>query len=190
MSKTFKEEVDSYYTKKYNQLESTTLKIIKKYNRTLEPANVISSAYIYIIDKEKEITHFSRVFSKSIEHIIYSFTLQYINKTLLWPNSKLNDEANKFINRTLNIDDQESESIECQNLITYKHNIYNEEFISEFHRSLNKLDYICFQSFYYEGIDNAKDFALKFDISISSSYITINRLKKLLKNHIKKHKIE
>jgi len=179
-----------YFTQKYPQLESTTTKIIKKYNRELEASNVLSSTYLYILDKEKEVLHFSRTFSKSLEHTIYSFTLQYINKCLFWPTSPLNNEANKFINRHLNLDDEASESIECKKITTYQHNIYNDEFIEGFHKSLNKLDSICFQSYYFEGVDNAKDFADKFDISLSSAYSTINRLKKLMKNHIQKHKIE
>lgn len=190
MPKTFKNQVDDYFTIKYPQLESTTTKIIKKYNRTLEPSNVLSATYLYIIDKEKEILHFSRTFSKSIEHTIYSFTLQYINKSLLWPNSKINDESNKFINKHLNIDDEQTECIEYQKTTHYQHNIYTEDFIESFHLSLNKLDTICFQSYYYEGFDNAKDLSKKFDISPSSAYAIINRLKKLMKAHIQKHKVE
>ena len=189
-SGTFKQQVDRYFTIKYSQLESTTQKIIVKYNRTLEPSNVISSAYLYIIDKEPEILHFSRTFSKSIEHTIYSFTLQYINKALIWPNSKINDEENKFINRTINIDCEDQNEATYQKITTYQHNIYTDEFIESFFKSLKKLDAICFQVFYFEGVDNAKELAIKFDISISSAYTIINRLKKLLKEHINKNKIE
>ena len=189
-SKTFKQQVDAYFTLKYSQLETTTQKIILKYNRTLEASNVISSAYLYIIDKEPEILHFSRTFSKSIEHTIYSFTLQYINKALIWPNSKINDEENKFINRTINIDCEDQHEHTYQKITTYQHNIYTDEFIESFFKSLKKLDAICFQAFYFEGVDNAKELAIKFDISISAAYTSINRLKKLLKDHINKNKIE
>jgi len=189
-NKTFKQQVDEYFTIKYPQLESTTQKIITKYNRTLEASNVISSAYLYIIDKEPEIIHFSRTFSKSIEHTIYSFTLQYINKALIWPNSKINDEENKFINRTINIDCEDQHECTYQKITTYQHNIYTDEFIESFFKSLKKLDAICFKAFYFEGVDNAKELAIKFDISISSAYTSINRLKKLLKEHINKNKIE
>lgn len=189
-SGTFKDQVDRYFTIKYFQLESTTQKIILKYNRTLEPANVISAAYIYIINKEPEILHFSRTFSKSIEHTIYSFVLQYINKALIWPNSKINDEQNKFINRSLNIDCENQQEHTYQKITHYQHNIYTDEFIESFFLSLKKLDAICFQAFYFEGVDNAKELAIKFDISISSAYTIINRLKKLLKEHINKNKIE
>ncbi len=187
---TFKDQVDKYFTVKYSQLEETTTKIIVKYNRNLESANVISSAYLYIINKESEILHFARTFSKSIEHTIYSFTLQYINKTLIWSNSNLNDEQNKFLNRTINIDNENTEGPAYQKIAIYRHNIYTEEFIDDFHKSLKKLDAICFQAFYYEGVDNAKELSIKFDISISSAYTIINRLKKLLKDHINKNKIE
>jgi hypothetical protein len=190
INKTFKQEVDSYFTLKYSQLEATTQKIIVKYNRTLEASNVISSAYLYIMDKEPEILHFSRTFSKSIEHTIYSFTLQYINKALIWPNSKINDEENKFINRTINIDCEDQHECTYQKITTYQHNIYTDEFIESFFKSLKKLDAICFQAFYFEGVDNAKELAIKFDISISAAYTSINRLKKLLKDHINKNKIE
>jgi hypothetical protein len=189
-SKTFKQQVDAYFVLKYSQLEATTKKIVIKYNRTIEPSNVISSAYLYIMDKEPEILHFSRTFSKSIEHTIYSFTLQYINKALIWPNSKINDEENKFINRTINIDCEDQHEHTYQKITTYQHNIYTDEFIESFFKSLKKLDAICFQAFYFEGVDNAKELAIKFDISISAAYTSINRLKKLLKDHINKNKIE
>ncbi len=188
--KTFKIHVDDYFVVKYSQLESTTSKMIKKYNRTLEVANVISDTYLYILDREKEILQFSRTFSKSIDHTIYSFILQYINKSLIWSNSKINDEANKFMNKHHNLDDESAESLVYQKTTSYQHNIYTDEFILEFHNSLNKLDGICFQAFYYEGVDNAKDLASKFDISQSSAYSIINRLKNQLKKHIEKNKVE
>jgi hypothetical protein len=189
-NKTFKQQVDAYFVLKYSQLEATTKKIVIKYNRTLEPANVISSAYLYIISKETEIIHFSRTFSKSIDHTIYSFTLQYINKALIWQNSKINDEENKFINRTINIDCEDQNEATYQKITSYEHNIYTDDFIESFYKSLKKVDAICFQAFYFEGVDNAKELSVKFDISISSAYTSINRLKKLLKEHINKNKIE
>lgn len=188
--KTFKNQVDDYFVTKYSQLESTTAKIIKKYSRTLEPANVLSDTYLYILDKENEILNFSRTYSKSVEHVVYSFTLQYINKSLIFTHSRINEEANKFINKHHNLDDEASESLEYKKTTSYQHNIYNEEFIDEFHKSLNKLDGICFQAFYFEGVDNAKDLASKFDISQSSAYSIINRLKNQLKKHIEKNKVE
>lgn len=187
--KTFKNQVDDYFVTKYSQLESTTGKIIKKYNRSLEAANVLSATYLYIQDKEKEILHFSRTFSKSIDHVIYSFTLKYINQSM-WPKSTLNYEGNKFINKHHNLDDEAAECLEYQKTTSYQHNIYTEEFIQDFHNSLNKLDGICFQAFYFEGVDNAKDLASKFDISQSSAYSIINRLKNQLKKHIEKNKVE
>jgi hypothetical protein len=189
-NKTFKQQVDDYFVLKYSQLEATTKKIVIKYNRTLEPSNVISSAYLYIISKETEIIHFSETFSKSIEHTIYSFTLQYINKALIWQNSKINDEENKFINRTINIDCDDQNEATYQKITSYEHNIYTDDFIESFYKSLKKVDAICFQAFYFEGVDNAKELSVKFDISISSAYTSINRLKKLLKDHINKNKIE
>lgn len=188
--KNFKSYVDDYFVKKYSQLESTTAKIIKKHSRELEVANVLSATYLYILDKENEIQNFSATYSKSIDHVIYSFTLNYINRSLIWANSEVNVEANKFINKHHNLDDEGAESLEYQKTTSYQHNIYNEEFILEFHNSLNKLDGICFQAFYFEGVDNAKDLASKFDISQSSAYSIINRLKNQLKKHIEKHKVE
>lgn len=189
-NKSFKEQVDAYFVEKYSQLESTTTKIIKKYNRNLEAANVISSTYLYVLDKEKEILHFSRIYTKSLDHVIYSFTLQYINKSLMWENQKVDDETNKFLRKHFNIDGEAPETIDHQKTTAYQHNIYTEEFIIDFHNSLNKLDGICFQAFYFEGVDNAKDLASKFDISQSSAYSIINRLKSQLKKHIQKHKVE
>lgn len=186
----FKSQVDAYFVAKYRQLESTTAKIIKKYNRSLEVANVLSDTYLYVLDKETEIQNFSRTYSKSIDHTIYSFVLSYINKSLIWPNSKLNDETNKFLHKHHNIDDETNESLEYAKTTSYQHNIYTEDFIEEFHASLNKLDGICFQAFYFEGVDNAKDLADKFDISQSSAYSIINRLRTQLKKHIDKHKVE
>ncbi len=188
--KTFKQEVDEYFTKKHKQLEQTASKIIKKYNRNLEANNVVSAAYLYILEKEPEIKDFSRRFSKSIEQTIYSFEHRFINSSIMWTNSPLIREANKFINSTVNIDDEQAESIDYQKSTSYENNMYSEGFIKEFHESLNKLDSICFQAYYFDGADNAKELAERFDISISSAYTTINKLKRLLKNYIAKHKVE
>ena len=86
-----------------------------------------------MIGKETEIVHFSTTFSKSIEHTIYSFTLQYINKALIWQNSKINDEENKFINRTINIDCEDQDESSYQKITTYEHNIYTDDFIESFY---------------------------------------------------------
>lgn len=188
--KTFKTQVDDYFVAKYSQLESTTEKIIKKNSRTLEPANVLSDTYLYVLSKEKEILAFASTYSKSIEHVIYSFTINYINRSLIWSNSTINDEANKFLNKHHNLDDESTDCQEYQKTTSYHHNIYTEEFIEEFHKSLNKLDGICFQAFYFEGVDNAKDLASKFDISQSSAYSIINRLRNQLVKHIEKNKVE
>jgi hypothetical protein len=187
---TFKSQVDKYYVEKYSQLLTTTTKIINKYNRNIEANNVISAAYLHIIDQEQEITHFARTFCKSLEHVIYSFTLRYINTSLMWSNSKLINETNKFITCTINIDDEDTQEIEYQKITDYQDNIYTEDFIKSFEKTLKKLDAICFKLYYYEGADNAKLLAVRFDISESSAYTIINRLKKLLKIHIAKNKIE
>jgi len=184
---TFKEQVDLYFINKHDQLESTTAKIIKKYNRKLEANNVISSTYLFVIGKEPEILHFARTFSKSLQHVIYSFTLKYINQQIAFPDTTLNREVNKFLNTNINIDDEQT----CiQKYTSYQSNIYNEDFIERFYQSLNKIDRISFYAFYFEGVDNAKDFAKRFNISTSSAYTTINELKRLLKLFIAKHKIE
>ena len=187
---TFKEQVDKYFIDKHSQLVITTAKIINKYNRNIEANNVISAAYLHVIDQEQEITHFARTFCKSLEHTIYSFALRYINTSLMWSNSKLINETNKFISSSINIDDETTQEIEYQKITTYQDNIYTEDFIISFEKTLKKLDAICFQVFYHEGVDKPKELAQRFDISLSSSYTIINRLKKLLKNHIAKNKIE
>jgi hypothetical protein len=185
-----RQEIDAYFIQKYDQLESTTTKIINKYNRKLQAANVISAAYIFVVQKEPEIVDFSRRFSKSIEHTIYSFTIKYINNVLMWRNDKVNTDENKFINTTINIDDETSECIEYQKTTNYQHNIYSERFIEDFYVSLNKIDSISFFAFYFEGYDNAEAYSEKFNISISSAYADINKLKALLKTYIQIHKIE
>lgn len=191
MPKTFKNQVDEYFTIKYHQLESTTTKIIKKYNRTLEPSNVLSFTYLYILDKEKEILQFAGLYSKSIEHTIYAFTLRHLNCSIIWSGSTVNKDALKFMANCIQIDDDNNlEVIEYEKTTHYQHNIYNEEFIELFYKSLNKEDSICFNAYYYEGIDNAKDLSLRFDISPSSAYAIINKLKRLMKNYIQKHKVE
>lgn len=67
--------------------------------------------------------------------------------------------------------------------------IYNEEFIMNFHQSLTKLDRICFQLYYYDGLEDPKDLAKHLDISLSSTYTIINKLKDKLKKYIQKNKI-
>lgn len=187
----FKEEVDKYFTSKYQQLYSTTTKIINKHNRDLEASNVIAAAYLYILESENDIKAFSEKHNKTLEHTIYSFCRQYIDKQLYWNKSQINCENDKLYNKViqLNIGEESEEQTIEEIRYEYKHNIYTEDFIQDFYSSLSKLDAICFKVYYFDGIDNAKDFAIHFDISLSSAYISINRLKQLLKQYITKHQI-
>lgn len=189
MNKTFKELVDKYFTDKYTQLESTTTKIIKKHNRTLDATNILSHTYLYILEKEPEILHFSRTFAKSIEHTIYSFTIKHINSSIVWTNSQINLEEMKIKDRCVNLEDN-IQTIDYQNNARYQHNIYNEAFIDDFQKTLSKEDAIYFQAYYYDGFETDKELAKKYNISKSSAYLMIVKLKKQMKTHIQKHKIE
>lgn len=197
--KEFKVIVDEYFIKKYSQLTSTTQKIIVKHKRNLESGNVIGEAYLYVLKNEDKIKEFAIKFGKTLEHIIYSFCLQFINQALFWEESQLNKENNKLFNKVERLDDiirfedLFGDQDELPKTVCYttnlESNIYTAEFIQSFYLSLNKLDAICFNVYYYEGIDNAKDFSKHFGISLSSAYISINRLKMLLEYYIKKNQL-
>lgn len=182
--KTFKEEVDEYFTSYYGQLKKTITLIAKKYKSDITYDNVISHTYIYIIDNEVKLKAFSEMHNKTMAHTIYSFVLRYVNGTYQWSRSYLNKENRKFSNKFSNIDDV----LEPPSTHQYD-DIYNEEFIADFHLSLTKLDRICFNLYYYEGMDNPKDLAEHLQISLSSTYTIINKLKDKLKKHIQKNKI-
>lgn len=175
----YKKEVDNYFTKKYSQLESTTNKIILKRGRDVEASNVIGAAYIYVLESESKVKAFAALHKKSIEHILYSFTLQFINQTLIWSSSKLLKEDNRLFEKIERLADQE-----ITGYYKITNPIYTEEFILSFYESLDRLDAICFRVYYYEGVDNAVDFAKHFNISKSSAYASINKLKHLLKQYI------
>ncbi len=187
--KTFKEEVDSYFILKYSQLESTINKIIIRKQFKIKTSNVISETYLYIIQNEYKITSFAKENNKSIKHIIYSFCLRHINADLTY-NSVLMREDNKLSRQAEQIiDNEEDDIIDNYGSIILENDIYTEDFIKSFYKSLNKLDAICFNVYYYEGVSTAEDFSNHFNISLSSAYVSINRLKKLLKLFITKHQI-
>lgn len=199
---TFKQEVDYYFTTKYKQLESTTTKIINKCDRNLEAGNVISAVYLYVLANEDKIIAFAIANNKTIQHSIYSFTKAQLNFSIFQSNSKINIENDKLYNKLekknkMSLYDFEEDDctdsyvnyIDHYKHIEYEHNIYTEEFIQDFYMSLDKLDAICFEVYYFEGIEKAKDFAEHFDISLSSAYASINRLKTLLKQYILKYQI-
>ena len=181
-----KNEIDSYMVKNYKQLNSTTTKIIKKRKRHLDATTVISHTYLYLLKNQQQILDFSNLHGKTVEHIIYSFTLKYINSAIYWENSDINKENSRLSNKTINIElfNETSDSS-----IFQQDEIYTEDFIQAFYQTLNKLDGICFYAYYYAGFNKAKDFAEHFDISISSSYNSIHHLKSLFTDFINKNKI-
>lgn len=191
----FKEEVDQYFITNYPQLLLTTKKIIsknrsRKQEKDLDAQIVLTYAYEYIITNENNILAFSQKHNKTLSHTIYSFVLNYIDKLLSiwWTNSKMrNDLLKQQLTVYCELEDAREEDVTIKEY--YEHNIYTHDFIDDFYKSLDKLDAICFQVYYYEGIETAKDFANHFNISLSSAYASINKLKKLLKEYIETHKI-
>lgn len=182
-----KQQIDDYIVANYRQLDSTTRKIIKKYNRHLDPSTVISHAYLYLIDNQQNIVDFSLRYDKTVPHIIYSFCIKYIKSSIYWERSVINRENDRLYNRSVNYD--KVENVDNVYNSSQTDNIYTEDFIQDFYLSLDKLDGICFNIYYYAGIDNTKEFAKHFSISTSSAYSSINRLKKLLDDYIIKNKI-
>ena len=180
-----KTEIDVYICKNYKQLNSTTSKIIKKRNRKLDATSVISHTYLYLMKNQQQIINFAKLHNKTIDHIIYSFALKYINSAIYWENSDVNKETKKLSSKTIDLDD----SVEIFHPIVFQQDeIYTDDFIRAFHSTLGKLDGICFQVYYYAGVNTAKDFAEHFDISISSSYNYIRHLKTLFVDYINKNK--
>lgn len=181
-----KQDIDNYFNKKYNILESTTTKIIKKHNRDLDSSTVIAMTYLHLIKIEQQIIDFAFKNNKTIEHTIYAFYLTYINSAIYWNNSKINAENDELHNITEKYPEEIDYNTEQIDYNTEQiNNIYDETFITKFYNSLSKLDSICFKVYYYDNINNAKDFAEHFNISICSAYNTINKLKKLLIQFVK-----
>lgn len=183
-----KSQIDNYIKNNYKQLDSTTTKIIKKRNRFLDASTVISHTYLYLLNNQQEISDFAILHGKTIDHIIYSFTLKYINSSIYWDNSDINKENDRLFNKVYK-KPKDLEYEETEPFCIAIDEIYTEDFIESFYKSLDKLDRISFKCYYYDGIDNAKDFADHFDISVSSAYNSINKLKILLKDFIKINKI-
>lgn len=201
----FKEEVDEYFIEKYSQLLTTTKKIINKTKRIrnskeinvqpLEAETVIAAAYLDVLSKEEKIKTFALLNDKTIKHVIYAFCLNYLNNTIYYYNSTLNMENKLIANEVLDlpeVDDVYNEGNGLDYLygsVSLESNIYSEEFITGFYNSLRKLDAICFEIYYYKGINNPTDFAEHLQISKTSAYKSINRLKDLLKIYIKRNQI-
>lgn len=186
-----KSEIDKYFSKTYKQLLITTRKIINKHNRTLKAEEVLAETYIYLIENQKKIVDFSDTFNKTYEHSIYAFTLKFLNSNIYWTNSKINVENNK-LKRVTFIPDDEIDIVDVidNNHSCYQINdIYNSEFIQEFYISLNQLDRITFNLYYYEGMNKAQDLATHLGIAKSSAHRTIKELKTLFIDYTQKNKI-
>ncbi len=185
-----KQELDTYFTANYKQLESTTRKIIRKYNRHLDAPAVLSATYIHLIGKQQDIIDFSKKNNKTIPHIIYAFVKQYLNKMICWNESQINRENDRLHNRSVKITNEDNDT-SLDHYITFQQQdeIYTDEFIKGFQDSLKKIDQIAFQVYYYDGLDNAKDFAEHFNISVRGAYLTINHLKDMLRQYVNKKTI-
>lgn len=193
-SNEYKSAVDNYFTAKYGQLDSTITKMVTKHKSKIEPANLLSLTYLYMAGCRDKVLDYADKNHKTVDHVIYSFALKYIRDAFCFGDAQINKESKRIFGKMYELDTLSPGSIdyviEQTGYTTQQQDdVYTETFIDEFAETLDKQDGICFRVYYYDGIDNARDFAKHFDISLSSAYTTINGLKDKLKQYINKNKI-
>lgn len=191
-----KKQIDDYWTRHYKDIQKTTQKLIKKKKRFLDSSEVISHTYLYLVANQQKIYDFSEKNNKTLDHVIWSFMRKHIYSSIYWDNSDVNIENDRLYkrieknNNPFKSKDEDTEPEEFTAIaFEQEDDIYTDEFITTFYNTLSKLDKICFKIYYYDGIDNAKDFANHLNISKQSAYNSINKLKNLLKDFIELKKI-
>jgi DNA-directed RNA polymerase specialized sigma subunit len=158
--------IDRFYAENYDLLVGAAKKRIQMSKSVVEPQSVVSSSYMYLISKSNNIT----------EEEIPKMAMGFICMELSWYSSKTNREENvKY------------EEFDPLMIGDYNH-IDNEILkmdIEDFRSSLDRLEKIVFDCYYYKGLTKKKELAEHFNIDVTSAWFLIRDLKDKFKKYAK-----
>jgi hypothetical protein len=151
-------EIDKFYTDNYTLLVSAAKRRITQLKKSIEPESLVSSSYLYLVGKVDTIQE------DEIERLAFGFIyfelMRYNSQTNLKERVNSVDSNNQSNRLVLKID------------------------ISDFEKTLDRVDAILWEVYYNKGITTKRDLAEHFNIDPSSALIYINELKAKFRNYV------
>jgi hypothetical protein len=157
--------IDKFYTDNYNLLVSAAKRRITQLKKSIEPESLVSSSYLYLVGKVETITE------EEIERLAFGF----IYFELMRYNSQTN------LKERINSMDLE---FDISDLNNQSNNLLLKIDVSDFEKTLDRVDAILWEVYYNKGITTKRDLADHFNIDPSSALIYINELKQKFRNYV------
>ena len=157
--------IDKFYTDNYNLLVSAAKRRITQLKKSIEPESLVSSSYLYLVGKADTIQE------DEIERLAFGF----IYFELMRYNSQTNlKERVNSVDLEFDISDSNNQS----------NNLLLKIDVSDFEKTLDRVDAILWEVYYNKGITTKRDLAEHFNIDPSSALIYINELKQKFRNYV------
>lgn len=168
-----KNQLDKDFIKIYSSIDEYATKAIKFFRSNIEKEYLLSEAYIYVEERKMLISNIN---------ILESFCKNFIKKSIIWKNSKINRELKKQIPFS------DLESISYRYTTTNDPN-YDEylDLLTEFNKNLSPYDKRLFNIWFHLELKTGKKISEYLKISLSLSYRTIKECKEIeerFKNYI------
>jgi len=154
-----KNDIDNYFTNHYDELNTYTIKALKKLKKSYDIDGLISETYLELIKKLDKLNELSD---------IPAFAKQYIKINILYDTAPY---AKK--NKILEV--EPIESITDTDDIQY--NI--DEIVNMYYNTLKGQDKYIFELYYFKYIDTAKKIQDHLKISRTSSFNTMKDVKRI-----------
>ncbi len=168
-----KSQLDRDFVTIYKSIDEYASKAIKFFRSNIEKEYLLSETYIYVEERKSIIDNI-----RTLE----SFCKNYIKKSIIWKNSKVNRELKKQVPYS----DLESISYRYTNTNDPNYENYI-ELLNDFCRNLNQYDKRLFNIWFNLELKTGKKIAEYLNISLSLSYKTIKECKEIeerFKNYI------
>jgi hypothetical protein len=160
-----KQQLDSYFTSAYTEIEKFGLHSIKLNKRNIDVPTVMNECYLYLLDKINDL-YTSRD--------VVAFSKTWIKNNLLWYNSPLlRQELPRY--GQLEIIDDLTYDVDGIGATVEKINEITEKFYS----LLSSYDKGLFQIYFKLDLRKGKDIAEYLNVSLSGAYLVKNECKEL-----------
>ena len=178
------EEINEKFVEMIPMLEKIVLGVSYKRGKKIEPHAAINEAYLYIMERQELLVN---------QDIIQRIVIQFINKSIVWPTSKLNklEDVNN-ISEEFITDPPDSSEEDLESKIELE-NWYNEKLCTlELYRQqeTSKIKRIIFDVYFNKGITKGVDLANHLNINKDYACRYIRELKQDIRDFEKqtKHK--
>lgn len=186
----FKIELDYYFTHNYKQLLKNIKFLIIKSKEKISSDDLLTETYMYLFKNEDKIREYAINGNTTLNHVIYIFFKRYTYMSFVWGKSDIRMLYKRLYQpKHLELieefsDEDQVGHFNITNFDVMQNEIYNDQFILEFVETLNKEDKICFEAFYFGGLNTYKLLAEYLNVSIGTASTIVKDLKNKLKQYI------